>query len=127
MSDRVLFFKEGKKRNKPGIKPIPDVMVELLSEIPRGKGDYVFPGPTGEPLTDIKRSFHTAMRKAGIENFRFHDLRHTIASYLAMTGTPMQVIQKHLEHSSIEMTMRYSHLSDQVQRDAVQKFNELVN
>ena len=73
----------------------------------------------------MKRSFQTALRRAGIEDFRFHDLRHTSCSYLTMRGAPIQAVQDHAGHSSIKMTMRYSHLSPQFRRESIQLLNGL--
>jgi integrase len=49
----------------------------------------------------------------------WHVLRHTFASHLAMRGAPLKAIQELLGHATIEMTMRYAHLSPQVGIDAV--------
>ena len=73
----------------------------------------------------MKRSFQTALRRAGIEDFRFHDLRYTSCSHLTMRGAPIQAVQDHAGHSSIKMTMRYSHLSPQFQRESIQLLNGL--
>ena len=59
----------------------------------------------------MKRAWKIALKKAGIEDFHFHDLRHTSASYLVMGGASMKAIQKHLRHTSLAMTERYAHLS----------------
>jgi integrase len=55
--------------------------------------------------------FREYCKKAGVPRIRFHDLRHTFASHLAMAGLPIPKLQQLMGHSSIEMTMRYSHLS----------------
>jgi site-specific recombinase XerD len=54
----------------------------------------------------------------------WHDLRHTYASHLAMKGVPLKVIQELLGHATIEMTMRYAHLSPEVKQEAVQLLDE---
>lgn len=64
-----------------------------------------------KPLKDIKKSFRTALDKAEIKNFRFHDLRHTFASHLVMAGVDLLTVKELLGHKTIEMTLRYSHLS----------------
>ncbi|HJO55784.1 MAG TPA: site-specific integrase [Candidatus Scalindua sp.] len=92
--------------------PINTTLEYLFKEIPHSvESVYVFTGKTGKPLTDIKKGFHTALRKAGIHGFRFHDLRHTFASQLVMSGIDLVSVKELLGHKSLTMTMRYSHLS----------------
>ncbi len=81
--------------------------------------DYVFVNDNGRPLQDVKKSFKHAARAAGIDDFRFHDLRHTFASRLVMNGNPLKVVQELLGHADIQMTMRYAHLSEKSMIDAV--------
>lgn len=55
---------------------------------------YLFVNPnTGKPYTDIKKAWHTALKEAKIENFRFHDLRHTVGTRLAKANVPVNVIK----------------------------------
>jgi len=60
----------------------------------------------------VSMAFRRAREKAGIEDFKFHDLRHTNASWLRMTGADIHTIAIMLGHKDIRMSMRYSHLSD---------------
>jgi integrase len=122
---RIVYFNERKKGGKRGEKVLSGDLVELLRGIGRNGSDYVFTGPQGEPLKDVKRAFKTALKKAGIEDFHFHDLRHTSASYLAMRSHNMKVVQEHLGHSSLAMTERYAHLADEYLRAEVEKLDGL--
>ena len=61
----------------------------------------------------IREAFEHALKRAGIENFRFHDLRHTAASYMAMAGATQGELMAILGHRSPAMTRRYSHYSQQ--------------
>lgn len=70
-----------------------------------------FDDNTRKPFCDIKRSFHTALRRAGIRDFRFHDLRHTFASHLVMAGVDLTTVSRLLGHKSLTMTLRYAHLA----------------
>jgi integrase len=60
-----------------------------------------------------------ACKRAGLRRIGWHCLRHTFASHLVMRGAPIKAVQELLGHATIEMTMRYSHLSPDVRRDAV--------
>ena len=62
-------------------------------------------------MADLKHKFQRLIKKAGIEDARFHDLRHTFASLLVMNGVDLKTVQELLGHSTIIMTMRYSHLA----------------
>lgn len=77
---------------------------------PKGKTGLVFPNPaTGKPYIDVKKSFKLACGKAGIEDLRFHDLRHTFASRLVEAGVDIVTIRDLLGHFSVKMTQRYTH------------------
>lgn len=60
---------------------------------------------------EFRRHWNKALDDAGIKNFRFHDLRHSAASYLAMSGATLKQIAEVLGHKSIQTTDRYAHLS----------------
>jgi integrase len=61
----------------------------------------------------VERSFETVLQQAGIRDFRFHDLRHTFASWYMMNGGDLYELAKILGHSNIKMTERYAKLSKQ--------------
>jgi len=89
--------------------------------------DYVFVNPeTGNRYYDLKRAFSRALSKAGIKDFRFHDLRHTFASQLVMAGVDIRTVQELLGHKKLSMTMRYSHLSQAHKKEAVQTFQRVI-
>jgi integrase len=84
---------------------------------------YVFLNSLGAPYTrhdSLNRAFKLALKKAGIMDLRFHDLRHTAGTRLGEKGIPVQVISKILGHSDIRTTMRYVHPEDSL-KDAVEK------
>ena len=88
---------------------------------------YVFCGKDGRPYQDIRKSFYTALKKSRIINFRFHDLRHTFASQLLMSGSDINTARELLGHKDLRMTLRYSHLSPDHKKRAVDIFDQKIN
>lgn len=80
---------------------------------------WVFSHKDGKRMQSVKRSFSTACEKAGIVNFRVHDLRHTCASWLVSAGQSLPAVRDLLGHSTIKMTERYAHLAPENVRLAV--------
>lgn len=110
--------------------PINDRLAEVFREVRRGnqlKSPYVFCDSQGRRFYQIRRSFTTACKKAGIEGFRFHDLRHTFASQLVMRGASLKAVQELLGHADLKMTMRYAHLSQGHLKDSVNLLNDMPN
>lgn len=75
--------------------------------------DYVFIQVDGVPIKKFSRSFAKAIADAGINDFRFHDLRHTFCSNLILSGAQLKDAKEMIGHSDISMTDRYSHLTAQ--------------
>lgn len=80
---------------------------------------WVFFRHDGSRIQCVKRSFASACRKAGIENFLIHDLRHTCAAWLVSAGVPLTEVRDLLGHSTVRMTERYAHLAPENVRAAV--------
>lgn len=107
--------------------PINDYLLETLVELKKNLNcDMVFTYK-GKPVKTVRRSFHSAKQAAGIEDFRFHDLRHTFASHLVMKGVDLMTVKELLGHKTMTMTLRYSHLSDEHKMNAVTKLDGIFN
>jgi integrase len=119
--DKASATKQAKIHRVPLSAPA----IELLQTIPR-RGRFLFPGRNGQPITDIKRSWATICKRAGLKDFRKHDLRHSFASLLINEGLDLPVIGQLLGHSRIETTMRYSHLRLETTRAATEKVGLLL-
>jgi integrase len=70
--------------------------------------------------------WETALKRDEIETFRFHDLRHSAASYLAMNGATLLEIAGILGHKTLQMVKRYSHLSEDHKATVLGKMNEKI-
>ncbi len=107
--------------------PIDDTLQEMFSEMPHSiESIHVFTDRDGNPYKSIKHSFSTALRKAGIHDFRFHDCRHTFASHLVMAGVDLVSVKDLLGHKSLTMTLRYAHLASGHKRKAVNTLDRLL-
>lgn len=93
--------------------PLSDNAVQFLKQKMSKKiSTYVFHSGTGKRRDDIsRREFKKALTKANIKNFRFHDLRHTWASWHVQNGTPLMVLKELGGWETIEMVQKYAHLN----------------
>lgn len=118
------LFEEMKKRN-PGARYVFTYQKEKKEEV-KEVGNLKILKFNDEPMLENKHSFETAVKKAGIEHCRFHDLRHTFASHLLMNGANIKDVQELLGHKTLEMTLRYAHLSAEHKKKAVNLLNGLT-
>ena len=102
-----------------------DELYKMLSRLSliRGGRSYVFENPsTGKPFTDNKTAWWFLLRRAGIENFRFHDLRHCFATYALLNGGDLVSLQDTLGHTDIRTTRRYAKAMIEGKRRLVNSF-----
>ena len=119
--------KNGERREIPINKTLEALFLDK-SLIRRLDVPYVFYDPvTGKPYQNVKRSFKTALRKAKIRDFHFHDLRHTFASHLVMSGVDITTVKELLGHKTLTMTLRYSHLAPSHKVKAVDILDNALN
>lgn len=108
--DQKIIFVRNSKNDEIREIPISDqLMVTLKNQ--RFKSPYIFARRNGKPFMCIKTAFQNAVKRAGIKDLRFHDLRHTFASHLIMSGVDLMTVKDLLGHKTINMTLRYAHLS----------------
>jgi integrase len=106
--------------------------VRELAKVRRLDSDLLFPSSHrprhGGPVkpVDLRKPWETALKRAEIENFHFHDLRHSAASYLAMNGASLAEIAETLGHKTLQMVKRYSHLSEAHTAAVVGRMNAAI-
>lgn len=82
----------------------------------------------GKPINQVNtKAWRRALKRAGIEDFRWHDLRHTWASWLTQKGVPLNVIQEMEAWESTEMVKRYAHLAPEQFRKHAMVVDEILN
>jgi integrase len=106
--------KNGERRRVP-LSGLAHAEIKKLSKIRRIDTSLLFPHATprlkDQPF-DLRKPWDDALKKAEIKDFRFHDLRHSTASYLAMNGASLAEIAEVLGHKTLQMVKRYAHLSE---------------
>ncbi len=126
----------GKPKSSAGTRAIivPPMLISVLRKhrlaSPASEQDLMFPNASGTIIDGphmVRRHFKPALRRAGLREVRFHDLRHTYASILISQGENLKFIQSQLGHSSAQITLdRYGHLMPQVQHGAGERLQDAV-
>jgi integrase len=106
--------------------PMNETAKDTLQGIER-KGEHVFPNGEGQTFANVRKSFDTAVRKSGITDFRFHDLRHTFASNLVMEGIDIMTVKELMGHKDLTMTLRYAHLAPNHKTRAVNILDRVMS
>lgn len=118
------------KTNEARQIPIDKDLTQLFDHIRRDRqltSQYVFSRANGKRYNYVRKAFMMALKRAGVVDFRFHDLRHTFASHYLMRGGSLKNLQQILGHKNINMTMRYAHLSKEFARQEIEIMNGLTS
>jgi integrase len=121
------------KQGRDHVVPLAKPAIELLTALRRKTNAPVWVFPANGPHVSecghrvmIWQSWLAIRKLAGITNLRLHDLRHSFASQLASSGASLSLIGQLLGHTQPQTTARYSHLFDDVQREAVERVGKVV-
>jgi len=115
----IIVLKGGEEQVVPMSQPVVDLLIEIG---PRKEG-FVFLRD-GQPISSPRTAFRAACRRAGIEDFTWHDLRHTFATWMVQRTGRINLVQKALGHKHITTTMRYAHHD---QQDLVDAFGKVAD
>lgn len=124
--EHVTFHdtKNNERRSVPLVDPALSALREYIRTRRRLDTDLVFPSPTGTTPLVINKTWGRIIARAGLENFRFHDLRHTAASYLAQNGATLAEISEIMGHKSLQMVKRYAHLQPEHLRASLKRMSQ---
>ncbi|MFT4059795.1 MAG: site-specific integrase [Legionella sp.] len=109
--------------------PLTGHALELMKEhakIRHVNCPLAFPSKNFKNPIDLRTPFENALKRADITDFRWHDLRHSCASYLAMNGASLAEIAEILGHKTLQMVKRYAHLSEAHTSKVVARMNEVI-
>jgi integrase len=100
--------------------------LQTLAKVRRIDSPLVFPRADGRQPIDLRYAWAQALQAAGLVDCRFHDLRHSAASYLAMNGASLREIAEILGHKTLQMVHRYAHLSELHTAGVVARMNAAI-
>ncbi len=124
-SGKLILYETKNKEIRP--LPVMGHALKVLKKLhAQKKSAYVFPSHDRQKGVAIRTSWETALKLAEINDFRFHDLRHSAASYLAMNGATLAEIAAVLGHKTLQMVKRYAHLSESHTASVVEKMNQRI-
>lgn len=126
--------KNGETRSVPIVPHLHELLVKEIKAAKalykklelRNQPHWLFPRPDGQEPIYFRKAWYSALEKAGVDDFRFHDLRHSTASYLAMGGATPLDIAAVLGHKTLQMVKRYAHLSEAHTAGVVNKLGERI-
>ncbi len=118
----LLDSKTGSKR-----VPLGAPALELLSNLPRiASNPHVFPGNAGGHYVGLQKVWNQIRQRAGLDDVRLHDLRHSYASTAVAAGDSLYLVGKVLGHQQASTTQRYAHLSDDPLKDVADRTSRQI-
>jgi len=132
--DAIVLLPEDTKNASARVVPLVGRAREVLEELRRTRRrvdtDLVFPsindGDGHVAPLNIRNAWQAALERAEIQDFRFHDLRHSAASYLAMNGATLVELAEILGHKTLQMVKRYAHLTEAHTGKVMERMNRAV-
>lgn len=125
---RLIFLgktKNGSSRYVPMVGLVHKILLELYEkEKIIDSSFFIFPSINPGKQLEIRTAWEYALKRAEIKNLRFHDLRHSCASFLALSGSSQRDIAEILGHKDLKMTFRYSHLTNQHLAEALERASD---
>jgi integrase len=126
---RALIHLETSKNGDARSIPLVEQAIHALREhgkVRRLNSQWLFPRADGKAPIDIRYSWHQAFERAEVNDFKFHDLRHSCASALAASGASLLDIAQILGHRQLAMTQRYAHLSEGHVRATLERMADVI-
>lgn len=128
LADGRIIIEESKNDERRGV-PLVGFALNVMKEHTKVRHvgrDYIFSSDQKNQPIDIRKAWNNALRNSGVLDFRFHDLRHSAASYLAMNGATLAEMAEVLGHRTLQMVKRYAHLSEAHTAGVVEKMNNSI-
>jgi integrase len=119
---RAATSKSGKQYYAPMNKMAFDTLTRWRNQSKHtAPSNLVFPSPqTGKKMGDCRTSWETIVKKANLDDFHWHDMRHDFASHLVMNGVDLNTVRELMGHADLKMTLRYAHLAPETKMRAVE-------
>jgi len=117
---------KGSRRSIPMTERVFETLTALRRTPAALEAEYVFSSEISTPLDpgNLRRALTATLKRAKMRKIRYHDIRHTFASHLAMAGVPIRTIQELMGHQTMDMTLKYAHLTEGHRREAMDKLEQ---
>lgn len=123
LEERIILLPNS-KTNSARIVPVNESLFHVLAAMPEKTG-FVF-GNGHKPIGNVRKSYLTACKKAGITGFTFHGLRHSYASLLVLQGVHVRTLMDLMGHKTLAMCQRYTHLAPGELQNSVKLLDGII-